>query len=161
MDLLGFTNGFNSKKAPIRFSLVTRNKFIDALAITRYNFGETIRLDSNFKEDIYFKFHDEIPRYHNAICNSIHGVNGGCNTEFFPKEEDIFYLDKKFIALCPCCGSRVSTGVLSRNHKSKIEARIKKRCMNDKDLDRKVSILSELISLGGTDYNKGKVKVKK
>lgn len=161
MKSLNFSTGFYDRKVLFRFSLVGKNKFINALAITRYSLGEVIHIKPQFKEEIYFKFHDEIPRYHNAICNSIHGVNGGCNTEFFPKEEDIFYLDKKFIALCPCCGSRVSTGVLSRNHKSKIEARIKKRCMDDKDLDRKVSILSELISIGGTDYNKGKVKVKK
>ena len=63
--------------------------------------------------------------------------------------------------LCPCCGSRVTTGVLSKNHKAKIENRIKKRCMEDKDLDRKLTLLSELIKIDGTSYNKEKVKVRK
>lgn len=157
MDALGFTNGFNSNKAPIRFSLVTRNKFIDALAIYRYSFGEAIRLDSNFKEDIYFKLHDEIPRYHNARCNELHVSGSYCDAEFFPREEDIFYVDDKFVAICPCCGSRVTTGVMSRHHKNQIEARIRKRSIEDPDLDRKLTILSELIKLGGVSYNEEKV----
>lgn len=157
MESLGFTNGFNSKKAPIRFSLVTRNKFIDALAITRYSFGERIRMDSSFKEDIYFKLHDEIPRYHNARCNELYVVGEYCDAEFFPREEDIFYIDNKFIAICPCCGSRVKTGVMSRHHQGQIEARIRKRSLEDPDLDRKLTLLSELIKLGGVSYNEDKV----
>ena len=157
IDSLNFTGGFSSKKAPIRFSLVTRNKFIDALAITRYSFGGVIRLDSNFKEDIYFKLHDEIPRYHNARCNNLYVVGEFCDAEFFPREEDIFYVDNEFISICPCCGSRVKTGVMSRHHQSKIEARIRKRSLEDPGLDRKLTLLSELIKLGGVSYNEDKV----
>lgn len=157
IDSLNFTGGFSSKKAPIRFSLVTRNKFIDALAITRYSFGGVIRLDSNFKEDIYFKLHDEIPRYHNARCNNLYVVGEFCDAEFFPREEDIFYVGNEFISICPCCGSRVKTGVMSRYHQSQIEARIRKRSLEDPVLDRKLTLLSELIKLGGVSYNEDKV----
>ena len=153
--------GFNDKKVRFRFSLVGNNKFLNAFSMSRDGLHEVIYLKPGFRENIYFKFHDEIPCSHNAICNGINGVESGCNTEFYPKEEDIFYIDKKFIVLCPCCGSRVTTGVLSKNHKAKIENRIKKRCMEDKDLDRKLTLLSELIKIDGTSYNKEKVKVRK
>ncbi|MBQ7105548.1 MAG: hypothetical protein IJN90_06805 [Bacilli bacterium] len=160
METLKFTNGFNSEKAPIRFSLVGQNKFLDALAITRYSFGEVIRLSSDFKSDIYFKLHDEIPWFHNAICNKIHDVEDSCDTEFFPREEDIFYVDNKFVSICPCCGGRVTTGVMSRHHKTEIEGRIRKRSMEDPNLDRKLTLLSELIKLGGVSYNEEKIKEK-
>ena len=161
MKSLKFTSGFSDKKVRFRFSLVGNNKFLNAFAMSRDSLQEVIHLKPGFRESIYFKFHDEIPRSHNAICNGNHGVVSGCNTDFYPKEEDIFYIDKKFIALCPCCGSRVTTVFLSVNHRAKIENRIKKRCMEDKDLDRKLTLLSELIKIDGTSYNKGKVKVKK
>ena len=160
MDSLKFTSRFSDNKALIRFSLVDQNKFLNALSITRYSLGDVISLSSIFKEAIYLKLHDEIPRYHNARCNSLYVEEEFCDAEFFPGEEDIFYVDNKFIAICPCCGSRVKTDVMSRHHKSQIEARIKKRSLEDPFLERKLILLSELVKLGEVSYNQEKVKVK-
>ena len=46
---------------------------------------------------------------------------------------------------------------MSRHHQSKIEARIRKRSLEDPNLDRKLTLLSELIKLGGVSYNEDKV----
>ena len=158
MKNLQFANVANEKKVPIRFSLVGRNKFLEAFSTTISNIFVRVNLSNVFNSDIYEKVHDEIPYFYNAICNKIHGVENGCNTDFFLQEEDIFYLNDGFKTLCPCCGALVETDIMNRYHKRQIEERIKKRSLEDLNLERKVSLLSELISLNGVDYNKDMVK---
>lgn len=158
MKKLQFTDSLIEKEALIRISLVGRNKFLEAFSTTISNIFVRVNLSNVFNSEIYERVHDEIPYFHNAICNKIHGVENGCNTEFFPQEEDIFYLNDDFKTLCPCCGALVETGVMNRYHKRQIEERIKKRSLEDLNLERKVSLLSELISIDGVEYNKDKVK---
>lgn len=166
-DILGYRNcrsgsvTFNDKGIDYRFipakkTLVRSNPFIKALQPSLDTFSMTRSLGSS----IYFKLHDEIPWINNCICNSIHGVENGCNTDFFVKEEDIFYKDDKFNVICPCCGAICTTGIGPGKFKEKIEERIKKRFIDDKYFDRKIAILSELHSMGSVVIEDGKKKVK-
>lgn len=166
-SILGYRNSrgenvtFNDKGIdygfiPEKKTLVRGNPFVKALQPSIDNFSMMRSLGSS----IYFKLHDELPFMNNCICNSIHGVENGCNTDFFVKEEDIFYKDDKFRVICPCCGAICTTGIGPGKFKDKIENRIKKRFVDDTSFDRKIEILSELYSMGSITVENGKKKVK-
>lgn len=156
----GSKNVINEKGLSFRLSnctqtLVCCNPFLSGCA------SRKMELSYGFKSHIYFSLHDELPWMNNGICNSIHDVENGCGTDFFVKEEDIFYKDGKFGVICPCCGSIVKTGIVPGKFKDKIENRIKKRFSDDIFFERKIELLSELTSLTGDSEVKSLVKSKK
>ncbi len=137
-------------------TLVSSNLYVKALQ----SFFGINDITKSFEKSIYFKLHDELPWMNNCICNSIHGVEEGCGADFRVKEEDIFYRDDKFNVICPCCGAICTTGIMPGKFKDRIEERIKKRFVDDKFFDRKISLLSELYSMGSIVVENGKKKIK-
>lgn len=112
-------------------------------------------LDEDKKREIYFELHDEFPWNFRTKCLR----NGnGCHTEFSLIEEDIIYHQNAFKCICPCCGSLVSVSIPNHCQKEKIKNRIRRRFKDDEHLNRKLSIISELSSIGGLDLAKEKVK---
>lgn len=112
-------------------------------------------LDEDKKRDLYFKLHDEFPWDFKVKCLR----NGNdCRTEFSLREEDIIYHKNDFKCMCPCCGSLINVTIPNLCHKDKIMNRIRRRFKDDRQLNRKLSIISELSSIGGLDLAKEKIK---
>ena len=141
---------------PTGKTLVNANNFVGTL-LSLDKTSSTVRILGNM---IYFRLHDEMPWHHNCFCCNHSGVEDGCGTEFYVKEEDIFYKDGKFRVMCPGCGAICTTSVWNDSFQDKIEERIKKRSIDDKYLDRKIEILSELHSIGAIEVADGKRKIK-
>ena len=115
------------------------------------------------KQDIYLKYHDELPWDMDRVCaiedqaiptllelEMIRPDNTKpCGKHFYVKEEDIFINPNdrqyRYYMLCPHCGYIVH--VPSREIPESIKQRIEKRCQKDPMLFRKKNLYSELLSL--------------
>lgn len=129
----------------------SNNSFIDS--VINLQKKNNIILTIEEKEQIYLKYHDELPWNLKTICSL--GNDGykrpehtkPCEKIFFVKEEDIFINkeDNKFYYLCPYCGYIVTIDddILSKG----IKERIEKRCNNEPFLFRKMELYSELKQL--------------
>lgn len=167
-DILAYRNTkennfkFNDKglgiKLNVNRSLVNHGLFIGAFCSQR-SIGSwwhnRYYLDEDKKRDIYFDLHDELPWNLSVKCL----INGnGCRMSFSLVEEDIIFHENDYKCICPCCGNLINVYIPEFSRKEKIMSRIKQRFKNDEDLNRKLSIISELSSIGGLDIVKQKVK---
>ena len=115
------------------------------------------------KQDIYLKYHDELPWDLQAKCaiedQAIPTLielgmtrpdhTFPCGNTFYIKEEDIFVnlneRQYRYYMLCPHCGYMVH--IPSKELPDTIRKRIEDRCYNDPKLFRKKCLYSELLSL--------------
>lgn len=117
-------------------------------------------LSEKDKQDLYLKFHDELPWDLTIKCslNEQFSFGDSCGKEFKVLEDEIFSYEDSFYQLCSGCGSIVK--IPNELLKSSIQERIKKRSEDDEFLVRKKVLLSELESLGGFESVKSLVKRK-
>jgi len=135
----------------INDEIISSNSFINSIINLKKK--NNILLTIEEKEQIYLKYHDELPWNLKTICSL--GNDGyerpehtkPCEKTFFVKEEDIFINkeDNKFYHLCPYCGYIVTIDdkLLSKG----IKERIEKRCNAEPFLFRKMELYSELKQL--------------
>ena len=131
----------------------------DVRGIFRDNLFSINHLSEKDKQEIYLKLHDELPHDLEIPC-ILEETNldcmiderlkrpddtKPCGVSFRIKEGNIFVNGSSFYHLCNGCGYivKVPASLLSDG----IKARIKERCSKDKNLFRKMELISELQAL--------------
>ncbi|MBQ7105543.1 MAG: hypothetical protein IJN90_06780 [Bacilli bacterium] len=138
------------------------SRFINSFKVRKDWHSKTyscLGMSEEDKQDIYLKLHDELPWNLEVKCemeepelNSMidsrlvrPNNTSPCDLSFRIKEGDIFVYGKSFYHLCGNCGFivKVDNSLLSEG----IKVRIRERCNKDKNLFRKMELISELQAL--------------
>ena len=151
------------------------SKFISGFNVKKYKGAKSyvcFGLSEKDKQEIYLKLHDELPWDLKIECK-MEELNGNyindyrlkrpqdtkpCGCTFNVKEGQIFVSAQGFYHLCSQCGFivKVPNNLLSEN----MQNRIKVRCNKDKNLFRKMELLSELQALDDQSLPRHKVLFK-
>lgn len=113
--------------------------------------NDRVSLTEKEKQDLYLKFHDELPWDFIVSCSSnenldLPSVCKPCDNSVLVQENDIFVDDNdNFYCMCNRCGYIIA--IQKEGINSKVQKRIIDRCYPRKDLFRKMVIYSELQAL--------------
>lgn len=146
LHLTGYNKDFMVKSNNINYSFFDDNlKNNEASEFVNYviyyknnNTDDYTILTEKEKQNIYLKFHDELPWDTTLKCE-----DKNCNVSFYVKEEKIFVDNNKYYCECPRCGNlvKISNSILT----SGIEDRIKNRCLTEDQIFNDVEQLSFIV----------------
>lgn len=150
-----FTNtGFSYEFPTVNKSFVIYNPFLGAFTKHgKFNriIDRTIFTEDE-KRDMYFTLHDELPKTFSSCSSS-------CPT-FKIEEEDVFFYEDKFNYICPGCGNVCDIDIPNKGRLSKLGDRIRDRALDSKTMDKKLKLLSELVTIDGYETYKELIKKK-
>ena len=147
-ESLGFD--FNFSLSPRSRTNVGANPFLNAFSknhLRFYNDKEIVVIPEYAKKKLYYDYHNVLDWDYKEECREDDSLSRpsdtkACGTSFRIKEGNIFFYEDNFYSLCPECGYMVH---LNKNDIGEVVGkRIKERCLEDKDIFRKYSLLSEL-----------------
>ena len=140
---------------------IRNSRFIES-----FGYEPAFHLSEKDKQELYLKFHDELPWDFTMTCQDDEKTfkrpndTSSCGSKFAVREHDIFVGDdKKFYCMCYNCGFivNVSEELIPKN----VQRYIRNMCNKRKGLFKKMCIYSELQVLDRESTNACKILVEK
>lgn len=118
------------KEDKINYSKIYHYDFINYISNINNHYKDNLSiLTEEEKQDIYLKFHDEIPWNTKDICqkSNLFFSSDYCNKEFYLNEDEIFYYRDNYYMMCPNCYNItiIDSNKLSDSSKQRIKERTK------------------------------------